>query len=262
VVAVRAAWIVLVVACGGSHAAPVAPATPPSLAASRDETVKAAFAALAKGDAAALAALVDADGFYARAADCPDAAELEAAQQRKIAEAIEAMKGTTYELVQVRSEASETSAGNRRNSTLVTAGSKFRFLADCTARTELLFHEVEASVRVTLPDRPTRTAKTKLLLVLADGTWRLVNLPAPPRVAGADLADALAALEQFKDKMCACKDKACAEKMNEEYARWGSEMAKNAGERPTAMSEEMTQKFVEAGMRYAECMQKAMGATP
>jgi hypothetical protein len=35
-------------------------------------------------------------------------------------------------------------------------------------------------------------------------------------------------MSEFKDKMCVCKDKACADKVVDEMTKWSSEMAKNA----------------------------------
>jgi hypothetical protein len=69
----------------------------------------------------------------------------------------------------------------------------------------------------------------------------------------------LARFEVFADDMCRCKDKPCADKVQESMTVWATEMAKEAGnkadERP---SEETMKKMTDLGQRYAECMTKAM----
>jgi hypothetical protein len=73
----------------------------------------------------------------------------------------------------------------------------------------------------------------------------------------AEMAEALAAFQGFSKKMCACKDKACADKVNEEMAKWGTEMAKKA----TATSKpdpEMAKKMADVATKYTECMTKVM----
>ena len=72
---------------------------------------------------------------------------------------------------------------------------------------------------------------------------------------------AIAGMEDFKAKMCACKDKACADKVNEDMAKWGPEMAKNAGTARDAKPDpEAAKKSAEIMTRYTECMTKLMMA--
>jgi len=78
-------------------------------------------------------------------------------------------------------------------------------------------------------------------------------------------SDSIAKMEGFSKDMCACKDKACADKVNEEMTKWGTEMAKNAGaakeEKPDP---DMAKKSADIMTKYTECMTKLMmaGATP
>jgi hypothetical protein len=61
----------------------------------------------------------------------------------------------------------------------------------------------------------------------------------------------------FRDRMCACKDKACADKVQEEMMRWSTEMAKRAPrDRPNRNSDEMMKRMTEIGTTYGECMTK------
>lgn len=73
----------------------------------------------------------------------------------------------------------------------------------------------------------------------------------------ADTAAAIAKMDEFAKKMCACKDKACADKVNADMTRWGTEMAKktdSGGKLDDASMKRMT----DAATRYGECMTKTM----
>src|SRR5689334_8945334 len=76
---------------------------------------------------------------------------------------------------------------------------------------------------------------------------------------GRAAAEALAKMEGFSKSMCECKDKACADKVNEEMTKWGTEMAKNAGaakdEKPDP---ELAKKTADVMGKYTECMTKLM----
>jgi hypothetical protein len=73
--------------------------------------------------------------------------------------------------------------------------------------------------------------------------------------------EALAKMESFQKSMCDCKDKACADKVNEDMSKWGTEMAKNAGaandEKPDP---DMAKKSADVMTKYTECMTKLMMA--
>jgi hypothetical protein len=74
---------------------------------------------------------------------------------------------------------------------------------------------------------------------------------------GGDMAGAMAKMSEMKDKMCACADKACADKVNEDYMKWGQEMAKNVdtSEKP---GEDDAKKMADVMKSYGDCMAKAM----
>src|SRR5262245_35051160 len=73
-------------------------------------------------------------------------------------------------------------------------------------------------------------------------------------------SDAIAKMEGFQKAMCDCKDKACADKVQEEMTKWGTEAAKNAkpDEKPDP---EMVKKSGEIMTKYTECMTKLMTAS-
>ena len=72
--------------------------------------------------------------------------------------------------------------------------------------------------------------------------------------------DAMAKMSEFKDKMCACKDKKCADDVQDQMNKWSAENAKNAGDKKAEAPDEKTMKEMqEVGTKYGECMAKAMG---
>jgi outer membrane biosynthesis protein TonB len=72
--------------------------------------------------------------------------------------------------------------------------------------------------------------------------------------------EAVAKMEEFQKKMCDCKDKACADKVNEEMTKWGTEMAKNAGKGDAKPDPEIAKKSADIMTKYTECMTKLMMA--
>src|SRR5258708_7625840 len=79
---------------------------------------------------------------------------------------------------------------------------------------------------------------------------------------GGAAAEYLSKMEGFSKSMCDCKDKACADKVNDAMTKWGQEMAKNA--KPADTSEkpdpEMAKKSADVMTKYTECMTKMMMA--
>ncbi len=79
---------------------------------------------------------------------------------------------------------------------------------------------------------------------------------------GGAAGEAVAKMEGFQKSMCDCKDKACADKVNEEMAKWGTEMAKNAGAaKPDDKPDpELAKKSADIMTKFTECMTKIMMA--
>jgi hypothetical protein len=73
--------------------------------------------------------------------------------------------------------------------------------------------------------------------------------------------EALAKMEGFQKSMCDCKDKACADKVNEDMAKWGAEMAKTAGaSKDDKPDPDLAKKSADVMTKYTECMTKLMMA--
>ena len=78
-------------------------------------------------------------------------------------------------------------------------------------------------------------------------------------------SNAIAKMGEFKDQMCKCTDKACADKVAEAMTKWTQEFAKEAGgDKAAKPSEEDTKKTTQIMEEYTKCQGKAMqaGATP
>lgn len=269
----RCSWLVIVAACGGS----TAPTTSSSVLTNtkttpteqpRNEVVKDALAAMAAGDVDRLMALADPKGMYEYAFACkddrddgemaPNAASLEHALRKEFTRATSKTRGSQIEVVSIRNEMRHWNRRSRdRNATFIAKGGALS--GSCVAKTDLVFHEVDVRVRVRR-DGESKEHRAKLDLVQANGRWFVTKVPKDLSMAtGAE--GAVAMMEQFSDKMCACKDKACADLVNEEMTKWGTEMAKQAGadydERPDP---ELARKSADIMTRYTECMTKLMMA--
>lgn len=84
--------------------------------------------------------------------------------------------------------------------------------------------------------------------------------PAPQPKTQSELA--FEAMLGFKDQMCRCKDKACADRVQEDLVQWSTEMAKSSDMRPGTFTDEQMRAMQDLGSGYAECMMNAMQATP
>ena len=69
--------------------------------------------------------------------------------------------------------------------------------------------------------------------------------------------DAMAKMESFQSQMCACADKACADKVQDEMTKWAADAAKMA--KPDESDPEMAKKSGEVMAKYTECMTKLSG---
>lgn len=73
--------------------------------------------------------------------------------------------------------------------------------------------------------------------------------------SAADIAAAITQLGEFRDQMCACADKACAEKIEQTLSEWGQAMAAKFSEQPD-LSDEQEQAFMVAATEFSTCAHK------
>jgi hypothetical protein len=102
--------------------------------------------------------------------------------------------------------------------------------------------------------------------MVAETTPPPVQTLQQPACMEANAKCAMEHMEYFQLRICACKDKACAEATNDAMTKWGTEMAKRAAtasrdERPDPA---MAKRSADVMTRYTECMTKAYmgGDTP
>jgi hypothetical protein len=70
--------------------------------------------------------------------------------------------------------------------------------------------------------------------------------------------DAIVRQTEFRDRMCACKDRACAEKVTEDLTRWGQEQAKASGDKIIKMSDDDMKKSAAVSGEMSACMTKIL----
>jgi hypothetical protein len=76
------------------------------------------------------------------------------------------------------------------------------------------------------------------------------------------VAAAMAKMSEFADAMCACKDRACTDVVQESMTRWSADMAAKGDHRMDDRPDEAAmKKMTEIGQQYAECMTRAMMAS-
>ena len=86
----------------------------------------------------------------------------------------------------------------------------------------------------------------------------LFTVGACKKKGGGDAGEAMAKMEEFSNDMCKCKDKACADKVQEGMTKWSTDMAAKGGKKDEKPDEASMKKMTEIGQKYAECMTKAM----
>lgn len=79
--------------------------------------------------------------------------------------------------------------------------------------------------------------------------------------------DMMGKMTELKNAMCKCTDKACADKVQADMAKWSADNAKAAGDKPAKPDEKMMAEMTKVGEEYGTCMAKAMsggesGAAP
>ena len=74
-------------------------------------------------------------------------------------------------------------------------------------------------------------------------------------------SNAIAKMGEFRDQMCKCTDKACADKVAEAMTKWTQEFAKEGGgDKAAKPSEEDTKKTTQIMTEYTACQGKLMQA--
>jgi hypothetical protein len=240
--------VAIAAACSSARETTIAskPASGPP--ASRDALVAATLSAISAGDDDALAKLADVDAVAARALAC-DAAHDNAAERAKARERSRELvarvkrEGARVELARIDSD---------KRARVVEVG---QVLGErCIAKVRLVFHDLRLDLDVTTANEK-KVVYVRLFALEADGAWFLAIAPG----LDGSFGDFMRKLHELRDKMCACKDMACANAVIDELTRWSAE---HAGD-PTAESlEEVGKAGFQVARQMSECMERVRGATP
>ncbi len=85
--------------------------------------------------------------------------------------------------------------------------------------------------------------------------------PPPPRRPMTEIQAVIAKMRGLTAQMCACKDKACADDVQDELTSWSQTIARNGRDADVRPSDDDMRQMQEVGTHYAECMMKAMDPT-
>jgi hypothetical protein len=105
------------------------------------------------------------------------------------------------------------------------------------------------------PDNPEKSSMQKISIAFL-AAISLASFGCPNKKASS--SDVIARMVELKDKMCACKDKACTEKVTEELTRWGQEQAKATGDKVVNLSEDERKKSATVSEEMSKCMAKVV----
>ena len=73
------------------------------------------------------------------------------------------------------------------------------------------------------------------------------------------LGNAIRKMTEFKDMMCQCADKTCADHVTDQMTKWSMEMAKHV-DRDFKVTEEETKQMTKVTEEFTQCAVKAMSA--
>lgn len=117
------------------------------------------------------------------------------------------------------------------------------------------------------PEKPTTTrplrvkgatnVETRRMALFVIGVISSSRVPAPPPPNDPTMDAAVTKMEGFQIRMCECKVKACADKVNDDMTAWGTEMAKQQP-KGSKLSPELNKRSTDIMTKYAECMTRLM----
>jgi len=227
-------------------------------AGSRDELVKRTLRAIADRDVDALVALADPAGLMARVVECDDKPRKGDEDRdpdtalRKAREKFEKLTRDlpaelAIELVDLREDREDAKP-------LIDKGDKM--MKGCVAKTAIYLREANAVVKISRAGKPGREQKIEIAIIEVDGRFYLSD---PPKldIAVAD-DDAFEKLVELKDKMCACRDKECGDRVNDQLSSWSAQMAKKSGSAKPDVDD--AKRYADVTAAYAECYTKLMRA--
>jgi hypothetical protein len=215
--------------------------------------VEDALAAISAGDADKLAKLADTDHLFKTFVTCDpnradDTAEQLAEREKKsFARAVEKAKGLKVALV----EFPDIDKLDKDQMMTMPKGSELA--KGCTANADATLVDTKMKVSVQDGDKPAVEEQIAIALFKLDGRWYLSGAPKIERHS--DASDQIAKMSELRDRMCACKDAACATKVAQEASEWGSHTSERTHNVP--YSAEDSEKIGQIMTATAACLQKA-----
>ncbi|HSK03787.1 MAG TPA: hypothetical protein VK932_21185 [Kofleriaceae bacterium] len=257
---------------------------------SREDLVKGTLAAMSAGNVDKLVELSDPVGLHARTFDCSerdkdsgagdrdpdkdgdvdqdadkatadDAGEVDDPQiqekriRRQAEKLVEKTKGLKIELVSIAGGEAKDGGGSEDTGRSLAMKKGDRAMKGCVLKVDVRFHDLVAKVRITEADA-TEAAEQEVQLAAIDagGSWYLMSAPKVSAGVGAIGAK----LRAYKDQMCACKDAACAEKVQADAKAWGKTVEQEAKE----LSKEQRQALDEIDEEMKACRRKLRDGDP
>lgn len=211
--------------------------------ASRQALVREAFAALLAGRADQLVALGGAPELFDRVFSCkrPDGRRAYEVARKLDADAVIAV-ARKLPLTAVEVEAVEQL--DRIAEPPLVRNARYE---DCELRGTIEVFDARVRVKLTAGDAPPYTQTLTLGLVEHDARWYLARMtPTLGTPGGSELAR----VQQLSQRMCACKDRACAEAVQAEYVEW----AASASREPPAHDD--IDEVLRHASLYDDCLRK------
>jgi Bacterial extracellular solute-binding protein len=100
--------------------------------------------------------------------------------------------------------------------------------------------------------------KQAIVLAFLAAVGVIIYLAAGRKPSGSVTDEALGVLSGFRDRMCACKDKACASKVSEDMTRWSQEYANTTDKTPP--NDATTKRLAAIAEDLGKCMTQVMGS--
>jgi hypothetical protein len=223
---------------------------------------KQVFVEVAAGNVEALVKMADPLGILEKTAECKFAQPRGLSVDPKQAPVHNARESITFRVNKTRGLKIDVLALAPTMGEPYTIKSGTQF-GDCVAKRDLVQQPISIKIRAQRDAKPAVEQTVTFKGIELDGRWYLYELPSVIREKDSSKAaqEAVAKMGQFADAMCKCKDRACADKVQEELMRWATEMARTADGKDEAPDPDLAKQASEIMTRYTECMTKIMIAT-
>jgi hypothetical protein len=226
---------------------------------SPDGVAKDAIAALSAGDVDELMNLADIETAINAAMECDTSGgdtygigrehkrEVERTK-KKFQQRVDDLAGATLEFVDVVEQEAEREA-------MLSKGQRIK--DGCVAKADIMNHLVKVRVKVSEKGAAKPYEQTVRMEVIEIGDRFYLGKVRTIELQGGDADESISKIEKFATEMCGCQDKTCADRVQEGFTRWGTDMAKQS-RHSGKVTEEATKRMTDAATRYSECYTKIL----